>query len=95
MGTSTPVLVGSRLFVTAEPDLLICLDPGPGRNCGARRTRLADFPAALKPKNPRRGASTATPTPLPSAMAHGSGTCYGTGIVACYDLDGKPAGRVV
>src|SRR6266567_457267 len=46
MGTSSPVLVAQRVFITAEPDLLICLDAGTGKELWRKLHNLSDFPAA-------------------------------------------------
>src|SRR3954453_10068051 len=43
MGTSSPVLVGQRLFITAEPNLLICLDAGTGKELWRKAHKIADF----------------------------------------------------
>src|SRR4051812_26214209 len=43
MGTSSPVLVGQRLFITAEPNLLICLDAGTGKELWRKVHKIADF----------------------------------------------------
>src|SRR5437870_3555947 len=54
-GASPPLLVGSRVFVTAEPDLLICVDAQSGRELWRKAHKVADFPgwknarAPLKP----------------------------------------------
>ena len=42
--TSTPILVGDRLFVLAEPDELLCLDKGSGRVLWSRTDQLSPRP---------------------------------------------------
>ena len=48
IGSSQPVVVGPRVFVTAEPDLLICVDAETGKELWRRAHKLSDFPAASK-----------------------------------------------
>jgi len=40
-GNSTPVVVGSRVFLTSEPDVLICVDAESGRELWRRAHRPA------------------------------------------------------
>jgi len=90
MGTAPPVLVGSRLFITAEPDLLICVDAETGKELWRKAHKLADFPAALKPKNAIRPGEYGNANPAPISDGAWIWATYGTGIVACYDMEGKP-----
>jgi outer membrane protein assembly factor BamB len=51
--TSTPILVGDRLFVLAEPDELLCLDKGSGRVLWSRTINyLETVTADERAKNP-------------------------------------------
>lgn len=89
MGMSSPILVGQRIFVTAEPDLLICLDAGSGRELWRRSLHLADFPASADAKYAVRSNEYGNANPCPVSDGKSVWVVYGTGIVACYDLDGK------
>jgi outer membrane protein assembly factor BamB len=88
-GTSSPILVGSRLFVTAEPDLLICVNADTGKELWRKAHKLADFPAATDAKFPVRPSEYGNANPAPVSEGRWVWAFYGTGIVACYDLDGK------
>jgi len=90
-GQSSPVAVGDRVLVTAEPDRLICLDRRQGKILWSRDNGYASLPsdakasAKLPPTSPECGY--ATPTPVTDGKTIYA--LFGTGIVAAYDLDGN------
>jgi outer membrane protein assembly factor BamB len=89
-GLSSPVVVGSRVLVTAEPDLLVCVDRQSGKLLWKQSTRLADLPPgeSVKPgKPPPTSCGYTTPTPVSDGQH--VGVVFGTGLVACYDLEGR------
>jgi outer membrane protein assembly factor BamB len=88
-GTSSPILVGARVFVTAEPDLLICVDADTGRELWRKAHKLADFPAAKDARFPVRSGEYGNANGVPVSDGRWVWAFYGTGIVACHDLDGK------
>ncbi len=89
-GTSSSIVVGSRRTVTAEPDFLICLDAKTGKELWRRAHKIADFPAALKAKHPVRPNPYGDANPTPVSDGRSVWAFFGTGIVACYGLDGQP-----
>ena len=88
-GASSAIVVGTRLFITAEPDQLVCLDATTGKELWRKAHKLADFPAALNAKTPVRPSQYGNATATPASDGKLVWACFGTGIVACYDLDGR------
>lgn len=87
---SSPVVVGDRVLVTAEPDLLLCLDRKSGKVLWKQPTRFEDLPVSEKiepPKKPATSCGYTTPTPVSDGKR--VWVVLGTGLVGCYDLDGK------
>ena len=90
-GQSSPVVCGQRVFITAEPDKLLCLDRSSGKVLWNAENGYAALPAGMKkpekplPTSPNCGY--ATPTPVCDDK-HVWISC-GSGIVACYNLEGK------
>ncbi len=88
-GASSPVVVGPRVFITAEPDLLISLDAATGKELWRKAHKVSDFPAASDAKHPVRPNQYGDATPTPVSDGNRIWVFFGTGIVACYDLDGR------
>ena len=89
-GQSTPVVAAGRVFLTAEPDLLMCLDRTSGKMLWTKENGYAALPPGtnapekLPPTSPNCGYASATPvTDGKSVYA-----TFGTGIAVCYDLEG-------
>ena len=89
-GASSPAIAGERIFVTAEPALLVCLD-----RAGKVLWQRDDGPAGLPPEVPppkkraaaHRDCGYATATPVTDGeFVYAS---YGSGVVACHDFDGN------
>lgn len=88
-GASSPIVVGSRVFITSEPNLLICLDAESGKELWRKAHKIADFPAALNAKTPPRPNQYGDCNPTPVSDGKSVWAFFGTGIIACYDLDGQ------
>lgn len=88
MGTSSPILVGSRLLVASEPDLLVCLDAETGKELWRKAHKLSDFPETERAKFPLRASEYGNANPVPVSDGKSVWAFFGTGIVACYDLAG-------
>jgi outer membrane protein assembly factor BamB len=90
-GQSSPTIVGDQVFVTAEPDKLLCLDSRNGKLLWGKENDFAALgpnskpPEKLPPTAPDCGYSAATPVTDGKSVY----VCFGTGIVASYALDGK------
>jgi len=87
-GLSSPVVVGGRIFLTSEQDLLVCVDRAKGKVLWKKANGLASLPAAMKVKEKRYPSSCGFSTPTPAADAKGVYASYGSGIVVRYDLEG-------
>lgn len=90
-GQSTPVIVEGRVFLTAEPDALVCVDRQGGKLLWNRTHGPGTLPPEIKlpeKKQPTAaGCGYATPTPVTDGKL--VYVVFGTGIVACYGLDGN------
>jgi len=96
-GQSTPVVVriagnppGDRVLVTAEHEWLLCVDRASGKVLWKADNGYAALPAGSNAPDKRPPASPncgySTPTPVTDGkLVYAS---YGTGIVACFGLDG-------
>lgn len=89
LGASSPLVVGARVLVTAEPDLLVCLDAATGRELWRKAHRLSDLPAELNAQGPRQSEHYGDTTPTPVSDGQWVWVFFNTGSVACYDLDGR------
>jgi outer membrane protein assembly factor BamB len=88
-GQSSPIVIGQRIFVTAEPDLLICLEAETGKELWRKSHKLSDLPAAVNAKDHVQSSQYGDTTPTPVSDGKWIWCFIGTGIVACYDLDGR------
>ncbi len=86
-GNSSPVAAGGKVFATAEPASLSCVDGASGALLWTRTASFADLDPP-QPDRPVRGeAGNATPTPaVASGLVHAA---FGSGIVATFDASGK------
>jgi outer membrane protein assembly factor BamB len=89
MGASSPILVSGRIFITAEPNLLICLDAATGKEVWRKKHNIEDFPAAKNSKIAVQRNQYGDANPVPVSDGKCVWVYFGTGIAACYDLDGK------
>jgi outer membrane protein assembly factor BamB len=90
-GQSSPIVVNGRVFVTAEPDLLLCLNAETGRELWRKTHKFSDLAASLNAKDPGEPNQYGDASPTPVSDGKRVWVFYGTGIVAGYDLDGKRA----
>lgn len=88
---SSPVVAGGRVIVTAEKDLLVCLDRRSGKILWQRDNGYSALPKGLvaAPKRPRVGPGGGYSIPTPVTDGKLVYASYGTGIVVCYDLEGR------
>jgi outer membrane protein assembly factor BamB len=88
---SCPIVVGDRLFLTVEPDVLVCVDRHSGKVLWKAANGYASLPAGLdRPKempatSPNCGYASATPISDGTSVY----AVYGTGVVASYAFDGR------
>ena len=87
---SSPIVVGDRVFLTAEQDLLLCVDRKTGKILWQKDNGYTALPTGMKVPEKRPPASPgcgySTPTPVSDGKAVYAS--FGTGVVACYDFDG-------
>lgn len=88
-GNSTPIVVGSRVFLTSEPDVLIGVDAQSGRELWRRVHRLEDISQEAATKGGRHTSQYGDATPTPVSDGKWIWTFFGTGIVSCHDLNGE------
>ncbi len=88
-GNSTPIVVGSRVFLTSEPDVLICVDAQSGRELWRRAHRLEDISPEAADKGGRHSNQYGDATPTPVSDGKWIWTFFGTGVVSCHDLKGE------
>jgi len=88
-GQSTPVVVGERALLTAEPDKLLCVDCRDGKIVWQVENSSAALGLEIKraEKAPAPGCGYGSATPVTDGKL--VYVCYGTGVVACYDLEGQ------
>lgn len=87
---SSPVITAKHVLVTSEPDQLVCLDKATGRVLWKASHGLENLPPQERPEKWRmrdKGCGFATPTPTTDgAFVY---VAFGTGVVACYRMDGQ------
>ncbi len=88
-GQSSAVVAGGRVFITVEPDALVCLDAASGKELWRRTHKLSALPAELHAKGPEQSSDYGDATPTPVSDGKSVWVFFGTGVVACYDLEGK------
>jgi outer membrane protein assembly factor BamB len=86
---SSPVVVGDRVFVTAEPDLLVCVDRDSGQLLWKQRTQFEDLPEKERVKPEKTATECGYSTPTPVSDGKRVAVVFGTGLIACYDLEGR------
>lgn len=99
---ASPILVGERIFVCAEPASLLCLNKADGkilwqRACPYDSVAPASPGASTRPwKDPPCSEQTGYTTPTPVSDGRRVYVLFGTGVAACYDLSGERVwGRLV
>jgi outer membrane protein assembly factor BamB len=88
-GHSSPVVVGERVVVTAEPDLVICLDAATGKELWRKSHSLTNLSAEAAAKASKHSSQYGDATPTPVSDGRFVWVFFGPGIVACHDLAGR------
>jgi outer membrane protein assembly factor BamB len=88
-GHSSPIIVGRRLLIASEPDVLVCLDAETGRELWRKAHRLADVSAEAVAKGARHSSQYGDATPTPVSDGICVWVFLGSGLVSCDDLEGK------
>jgi outer membrane protein assembly factor BamB len=88
-GHSSPVVVEQRLLITSEPDVVICLDTRTGRELWRKAHALAGLSPEAAAKGARHSSPYGDATPTPVSDGRRVWVFFGTGIVACHDLEGQ------
>ena len=86
-GHSSPVAVGNKVLLTAEPSTLVCCDAATGRVLWQHANTYAD--AGAKGDLPPAPADLGHATPTPLVFGERVYVLFGTGVVGCYDLGGE------
>lgn len=89
-GHGSPIVVGNRVFLTAEPTLLACLDRASGKMLWSVNHTADDLPDDVSRAPAHRitdGAGYATQTPASDGQR--VYVVFGTGVVAAYDMEGR------
>jgi outer membrane protein assembly factor BamB len=84
---SSPIVVGGRIFLVADPAWLFCVDAADGKILWKKSNDFADLPDKVEGKRPPGDAGNTTPTPVSDGRF--VYVVFGTGIVACYDVNGE------
>jgi hypothetical protein len=88
-GNATPVIVGERIFVCAEPDLLLCFNAQTGKIIWQKRNAYQDLNPPKRLDMPRRHNTNGYSSPTPVTNSKNVFVVFGNGIAACYDLRGN------
>ena len=88
-GHSSPIVVGQRLLITSEPDVLVCVDAETGRELWRKAHSLADVSAEAVAKGASHSSQYGDATPTPVSDGRSVWVFLGTGLVACHDLEGR------
>lgn len=90
---SSPVVVkakgGERVLMTSEPDKIVCVDGATGKVLWDKASRFKDLPAELNVKEQEMPSQVGYAAATPVSDGEHVWAVFGTGVVACYDLEGK------
>ncbi|HVR85438.1 MAG TPA: PQQ-binding-like beta-propeller repeat protein [Planctomycetota bacterium] len=84
---SSPIIVDRKVFLVADPAWLFCVNTADGAILWKKSNDFADLPEKVEGKRPPGDAGNTTPTPVSDGQRVYA--VFGTGIVACYDLNGE------
>ena len=84
---SSPIVADHKIFLVADPALLFCVNAADGKILWQKSNGFADLPDPIEGKLPRSPAGNTTPTPVCDGQFVYA--VFGTGIVACYDMQGE------
>ncbi len=82
---SSPIVIGGKAFVTAESDLLLCLDALSGKVLWKAQNGFAEAGVEEKPVKSNAGNTAATPT----SDGERVWAVFASGVVACHGVDSK------
>ena len=83
---SSPIVVGRRIFLVADPVWLFCVDANDGKILWQRSNDFADLPVKVAERHSLKEAGNTAPTPVSDGQFVYA--AFGSGIVACYNLKG-------
>ena len=86
---SSPVVVAGRIVLTSEGEKLTCIDIKTQKVLWERTNTFDDLPKELGAKEKRNATSCGFSTATPVTDGSYVWVSFGTGIVACYDLEGN------
>lgn len=84
---SSPIFLKGKVFTVAEPAQLLCMDADHGKILWERSNGFAELPIKAVEKPARGEQGNTTPTPVSDGQFVYA--AFGSGIVACYDLQGQ------
>ena len=87
---ASPIIVGKRIFICAEPDILLCLSLKNGKILWEKKNSYAKVLPALADKSlPKTHGVDGYSSPTP--VSDGKYVCamFGMGTLVCYDMKGK------
>jgi outer membrane protein assembly factor BamB len=85
---SSPIVVDGKIFLVADPALLFCVKAEDGAILWQKSNGPEDLPPGVAgPKRALGDAGNTTPTPASDGRS--VYVVFGSGIVACYDLNGE------
>ena len=84
-----PAVVGTKVFITSEPDILRCVDLTTGKILWSKTHGSDQLPAGSKDKFRKQSTECGYATPTPYTDGKHVWVNYGTGVVACYTVEGK------
>jgi len=88
-GRSSPITVGDRVFLTAEPSNLLCFKASTGELLWKRANGADELPADLRDADLEPPTECGYATPTPCSDGTHVFALFGNGVVACYDLEGR------
>lgn len=83
---SSAIVADGKIFLVAEPSWMVCVDAGTGKILWKMTNEFSDLPKRVE-ETPAQG-DTANTTPTPVSDGQFVYASFGSGIVACYDLQG-------
>lgn len=84
---NSPVVVGEKVFVLADPDKLVCLDTNSGKELWSKTTTMSDYPGKVEEEIPSHD-EVANTTPTPVTDGRNIYVFFANGLVSCFDLGG-------
>ena len=88
-GFSTPLIVGDRIVLTSESDVLLCVRKSDGEILWSKANGPKSLPSELKSKLKPQPSGCGQATPTPVSDGRFVWASFGTGVVVCYDLEGN------